>query len=547
MNIRVKNFSSNLAGLILGISMLFMSGFAFAQDYEGAEFCKTCHEANYNDWTASGHPYKLMKGEDAKHRPIPLPNGFNWPEDGVLVEGDVSYVIGGYKWKSRYMDHQGYIITTTCEPLEPFDTGCTPVAVEDTANQYNYMTGKWVSYHPEDDNGTRPYTCGSCHTTNWVPDLDADTDDDLTDNQDGLPGIWGTFDDGGVHCEQCHGNGMASMNIDTSAEACGICHFRDAAPGAEVNVVSASGGFIKHHEQYNEFLAGPHAGQTCVTCHDPHKRGEFSIKEGGQCETCHGAIALTYADEPMAGYGVECKDCHMPYATKSGNQLGPFEGDLQTHIFYINTDADGEMFTEDGSAVALDFPVEGKTDKAAVTLDFACLRCHETAELTELSKFAKNFHGTEEGVSELEYVGINPGLSATWWGGIDYNGEGFVIEVAYDSANVLTLVGSFYTYDSAGAPEWLFATGTAESGMTSDVTIFISDGQRTWGSSTNPTNPPTVEWGTGSFTFTSCTSGTFTFTPNATYADLGFTEISYDLERNIEPGVACPTLNSEAP
>ena len=64
-----------------------------------------------------------MKGEEAKYRSIPLPFGYNWPEAGSLVEGDVSYVIGGYKWKSRYMDHEGYIITVTCEPLEPFDSG----------------------------------------------------------------------------------------------------------------------------------------------------------------------------------------------------------------------------------------------------------------------------------------------------------------------------------------------------------------------------------------------------------------------------------------
>ena len=142
---------------------------------------------------------------------------------------------------------------------------------------------------------------------------------------------------------------------------------------------------------------------------------------------------------------------------------------------------------------------------------------------------------------------INPGLSGNWWGGIDYNGEGFLIEIAYAN-DMLTLIGSFYTYDSEGAPEWLIATGLANTGTTSHVTIYISDAQRTWGSVGNPTNPATVEWGTGTFTFTSCTSGTFTFTPNATYMALGFTEITYDLQRDIvEPGIACPSINNEAP
>ena len=35
--------------------------------------------------------------------PIPLPDGYTWDQ--------ISYVIGGYKWKSRYMDENGYIIT----------------------------------------------------------------------------------------------------------------------------------------------------------------------------------------------------------------------------------------------------------------------------------------------------------------------------------------------------------------------------------------------------------------------------------------------------
>lgn len=524
----LKNYRlASYAGILLGIAVLLMPGIVVADDFVGSAACKGCHEVNFQSWSASGHPYKLMKSEEARYRPIPLPLGLTW-------EDDVSYVIGGYKWKSRYIDKDGYIITVT----EDEDGNSV-----DGVNQYNYLTGEWVDYHAGEVE--KPYDCGTCHTTNWVANPDPT---DLSGNQDGLPGMWGTFDAGGVHCEQCHGNGTSfseGMQVDKSAEACGTCHYRTSPPGSEVNSIPASGGFVKHHEQYNEYLAGPHSNPgwfTCVTCHDPHKRGEFSIKEGSACTDCHSAIATSYATEHMAGYGVECKDCHMPYATKSANKLGPFEGDLQTHIFYINTDADGEMFTEAGDFVALDG--EGK---AAVTLDFACKRCHETAEMTELAKFAKNFHGTDTEVAELEYIGINPGLSGNWWGGLDYNGEGFMVEVAY-SNDELVLVASFYTYDSEGNPEWLFATGNADTGMTtSNVKVYISDGQRDWAEVGNPANPPTVEWGTAVFTFTSCTSGTYTLTPNATYMALGFTEITYDLQRDIvEPGIHCPSFSNEA-
>ena len=53
----------------------------------------------------------------------------------------------------------------------------------------------------------KPYDCGACHTTGWVADTDADTDGTLADNQDGLPGIHGTWAAPGIHCEACHGPG----------------------------------------------------------------------------------------------------------------------------------------------------------------------------------------------------------------------------------------------------------------------------------------------------------------------------------------------------
>ena len=70
-----------LATIVLGAVLLAFPFTAVAQweDYEGPEFCKLCHEDNYNEWSVSGHPYKLMKGQNAQHRPIPLPRGNDWP------------------------------------------------------------------------------------------------------------------------------------------------------------------------------------------------------------------------------------------------------------------------------------------------------------------------------------------------------------------------------------------------------------------------------------------------------------------------------------
>lgn len=495
---------AGIACLLLGLTGFLVPVAVFGQTYMGPESCISCHADNYNEWRTSGHPYIMMKAEDAKNRPIPLPAGKKW--------SDISYVIGGYGPASLYLDNNGYIITTP-------------------GNQYNYLTGQFTDYHVGEAN--LAYDCGTCHTTNYM----------ASGNQDGLPGIIGTFDAPGVECEQCHGNGM-TMDADTpkAAAFCGTCH----TSGDSNAVVPAMDGFILSNGQYNELLAGPHATQNCVACHNPHKPAEFGIKT--QCETCHANKVPSYTAHSMSDYGVECKDCHMPYATLAGQAQGPFEGDRRTHLFYINTDDQADMFTQDGSAVALDFVVPSdpsKANKGAVTLDYACKRCHETAEMSELGKFARNFHGRDASAKQLEYIGLNPGLSGNWWGGPSRNGEGFLMEVA-SSGGVLVLIGSFYTYDLTGNQLWLIAVGVADGSMTTNVTFYINKGQK-WGAAFNPDDVDQEEFGSGSFTFTACNAGSVSITPNAKYAGLGYGAIAYDLFRDItDYQIACPTFINNA-
>ena len=511
INLLIGCKSTSIVGMVLALSMLLLPGVVGADDFVGSDECQQCHEENYRDWSASGHPYKLMKSEEARHRPIPLPLGTTWD--------DVSYVIGGYKWKSRYIDTDGYIITVT----EDEDGNAI-----DGGNQYNYLTGEWVDYHAGEVD--KPYNCGSCHTTNWVANEDPT---DLSGNQGGLPGMWGTFDEGGVQCEQCHGNGM-TMEVDDSAAFCGSCHFRSYPPGGE-NQIPASGGFIRHHEQYNEHMAGPHAAMDCVTCHDPHARAEWSIVR--ECSVCHGSIADSFAATTMSDYGVECKDCHMPFATKSAQPTGPHAGDLQTHIFYIDTDPAGNMFTEDGGLVALD-----ENGKGAVTMDFACQRCHETAALTELGKFAVDFHAADKSLAD---IGINSGLTGTWWDSAR-SGEGFLMDFGFAGGGQY-LFGSFYTYDSAGNQAWLTFQSTSIESTTVNVNVFVTDGAM-WGDDFDTADVINTPWGTGSFTFPTCTAGSVSLTPNQAMQDVGFTDLAYDLTRDlIDSGIQCPTFVNNAP
>lgn len=460
-------------------------GVAAAQ-YLGAESCADCHSTQFGEWLTSGHRFILMNSNSARHRPLPLPQGESW--------SDISYTVGGHKTRVAYLDSQGYLLS----------------------DEFNLNTGEWYEAHP---GSSVPYDCAACHTTGY----------EESGNQDGLPGFVGTFALPGVQCEHCHGAGMAMQPGSTDPAFCGTCH----SHGPE-DMVAAGGGFILSEGQYNEFLAGPHddAGLGCVSCHSPHETVEFGIE--AQCKDCHSTEAAAYAGTLMDVDGVECVDCHMAPATVSAGPLGPHEGDMSSHIFNINTDASASMFTPDGSELAL------TNGEGAVTLDFVCQRCHMGTSMEVLSKFAKEFHNPNVG---LEFVGLNPGLSGTWFNA-GRSGEGFLIEFAY-FGTVPYFFGSFYTYDNAGNLVWLTfqpASGVPATGTTIDVLAYISDsGSGRFGQG-NPINPS--QFGTGSFTFDTCTTGSVSIVPEQAYLDMGFTNLSYDLERFLDAGVTCPTFNN---
>ena len=93
------------------------------------------------DWVPPTYPFS-----EVPDRPV----GFAWD--------DISYVIGGFEWKARFIGTDGYIITAG------------------GGNQYNLATDEFVDYHKDE---LKPYDCGTCHTTGYQPD----------GNEDGLEGM----------------------------------------------------------------------------------------------------------------------------------------------------------------------------------------------------------------------------------------------------------------------------------------------------------------------------------------------------------------------
>jgi len=348
--------------------------------YIGSQACAECHQDNYDKFIKSGHPYKLNKVIDAKAPIYPystltyLPSGVN----GQYTWNDITYVIGGYGWKARYIDKDGYIVTTD-------------------NSQYNFEDGSIVGYHATDDEGTKKYDCGRCHTTGWKSVADGGMP------QDDLPGMDGEFFAGGIQCESCHGMGnihqatqeAEDITIDKSSTLCGSCHYRN-----EDHTIAASGGFIKHHEQYDEMISGPHASKQCIDCHDPHASTKYDSEAPGEgvtaaCTDCH--TATKYAGTNIHN-GASCVDCHMAKASKSAIKTnGGLNGDIKTHIFKINPAVDGpdNFFTNSG-AIA-------NANGLGVPLNFICYKCHtdpvsgsggggSSKTLSQLSAKATGFH-----------------------------------------------------------------------------------------------------------------------------------------------------------
>ncbi|MBK8980365.1 MAG: carboxypeptidase regulatory-like domain-containing protein [Planctomycetes bacterium] len=419
-----------------------------ANTYITSAQCAVCHDAIYQTFRQTGHPYKLNRVDGAAPEyPFTSLVGVEAridDDDGLMGDPHpgtdntlgtpsgwpaMTYVIGGFHWKARFMDANGFIVTGS-------------------EVQYNFATDSMVPY---DDNVVdKPFNCGNCHTTGWQH-FDATVNNRRQDN---LPGMDGTFTEQGIGCESCHGAGaehaqtMSAAHITRIATprqtadfmdgsygfgkpvACGECHTRDgerdypsfasgfdtALAGASKPAVAqggrvrASGGLIQHHEQFDEILGidpdtldstrsvafmGAHGN--CMTCHDPHKAtvkiGESGVVEFGvdksnaACLSCHQAAQYDPANNSRGSMrNLDCVDCHMPRNAKSATSTtlpnGVVLGDVSSHTFTI--DVDGTQFTSNGS---FQYPWLG--------LDFACRNCHgdgSTFDITPVQAQGFDYH-----------------------------------------------------------------------------------------------------------------------------------------------------------
>jgi len=378
--------------LILGIAVVIIATEqVFGQEYAGSDVCKLCHASIYDNYMKTGHPYQISKVNGG---PPSYPEGLspgvpNPPSDQTW--NDITYVIGGFGWKARYMDSEGYILTGNAD------------------RQYNLANGNlgtkpgWSGYDAEKGH-RKPYTCGSCHTTGWT------TTGESGPHQDDLPGIHGAWAESGIRCEACHGPSAGHVTNPigvkpTKDESCGDCHAR-----GEVNRIDASGGLIMHHEQYEDLLASPHVMFKCVTCHEPHLSTKYAMGgykgDDNTCKICHADKEIKMASKT----DFDCNTCHMPCVAKSAVSISietaagavP-KGDIRAHIFRIKGDAGWNMFTDDGAYVRLD-----DAGKAHLAMEYTCLTCHTSKNKAWAADNARAIHEGDTSVRFADMLEKTP-------------------------------------------------------------------------------------------------------------------------------------------
>jgi len=348
--------------------------------YIGSAACSACH-ADVAD-RARLHAHRFALTPVVGRRPA-------FPEEGTRAGvpeppgtsewADVSYLIGGYTHAALFVDAQGYILTDGLAGVSTQWTLAFPPT--DT-------TAAFVPFQPDRVNALPlQYECFRCHTTGAAAATAG-----APSSQDGRPGIGGTWAEAAVGCEACHGPGSRHLPnpgardlfVDATPATCGGCH----TAGADPDVIPVIGGYIHPYAQYNELRAsGGHADFNCTVCHDPHASTVYDRVNGirNTCSTCH-------SDANMAAHAgvvfvrgtyrepVTCESCHMPFAALSAAAAAQTVvgttgrmGDVRSHIFRIATRAADyrDLFSTDGSRVLKD-----AHGRAAVTVDFVCLRCH---------------------------------------------------------------------------------------------------------------------------------------------------------------------------
>ncbi len=335
---------------------------AAGNGYVGAAGCRSCHEAIYQGWKSTLHPYKF---QDATPKAVvgDFTENNTLRADGYTTrmskKGDAFFVTTLGPDNREHTYRVKYLIGEFWKQL--YVTEFPNGELHILPAMWLVETGKWV----KTKNWSKTiyqYGCSGCHNTGTRINYDKDTDTFST--------VWA---DKGVACEACHGPGgkhvrAARGDGDVTATivnparipdprlaamVCGSCHNRGTSkdgrfgypagylPGDQLDHL-----FIEkpkldeahyssaNRQQYIDWKQSGHAraGVVCWDCHFVHRKGKanrYQTKLPGNalCRSCH-------AVESRGVHGLHsvnnCIGCHMPAIGKRA-----VKGDVHSHRFQV--------------------------------------------------------------------------------------------------------------------------------------------------------------------------------------------------------------------
>jgi tetratricopeptide (TPR) repeat protein len=174
----------------------------------------------------------------------------------------------------------------------------------------------------------------------------------------GQPNSAGSGQDGGVHCESCHGPGAGHLqgvsqgtprrgivnpkrlSVEASIDICAGCHIglaklSDPSPddllvANQVRALRSSECFLQSGKAIS-----------CATCHDPHNDAGNDDLSVRACLNCHATSAKPHAALCPVNAAGGCIGCHMPSV-----QMGPLH--LVDHVIRVHPGQAGPAATPGG-------------------------------------------------------------------------------------------------------------------------------------------------------------------------------------------------------
>ncbi len=213
------------------------------------------------------------------------------------------------------------------------------------------------------------------------------------------------------------------------------------------------------------------------------------------------------------------------------NPVPDYVGQSGQDVYFIGAEEETEGSVGLVAAVGSENPTGNFWDPCTqlndCLLSAAVLKADEWFTYADLSKA----DGLSCGNAPPAPPPITPGHTGNWFD-LLRSGEGFLIEIIGDTL-APQFLAYFFTYDDSGNQMWL--SGVADiNGNTAIVPMAVTSGT-VFGAGFDPGDVITEEWGTITFTFSSCGAGT------AEYVSTSFGCGTCNIERlSAMSGSTCP-------